>query len=83
MSFKFRLGLRRFCYEVVSTLRAHAIRIFGLTDILTIDDRDTSPQVIALCDGKAFLYAQGDADPMERYLRSDCIIKAGCSTDCV
>jgi len=81
MSFEFRLGLRRFRYEVVSTLRAHAIRVFGITDILTIDDRDASPQVTALGDDNAFLYAQGDADPMERYLRSDCIVKASRFTD--
>ena len=44
-SLQFRLGLRRFRYEVVSTLRMHAIRIFSITDIMAIDNRDASAQV--------------------------------------
>ena len=78
--FKFRLGLRRFRYEIVSTLRTHAIRIFGITDITTIDDRSISAEVAALHPNNNFLYAQGSSRPMARYLRSDCILKAGPSS---
>ena len=81
-SLEFRLGLRRFRYEIVSTLRTHAIRIFDITDIRTIDDRDASKQVEALHTQNAFLYAQGDSRPMERYLRSDCILRVGSLTRC-
>ena len=77
---EFRLGLRRFRYEVVSTLHTHAIRIFRITDVLTIDDRWMSSQIAALSEENAFLYAQGDAGPMERYLRSDYIGTGGCFT---
>ena len=77
ISFKFWLGLRRFRYKVVLTLHTHTIRIFSITDVPTIDNCDTSPQIAALGDKNVFLYAQGDAGPMERYLRSDCIVKGG------
>ena len=82
-SFKFRLGLRRFRYEVVSTLHTHALRIFGITDIVTINKRNESPQVAALRDNNQFLYAQGTSDPMERYLRSECIVKGGPIAICI
>ena len=83
MSSKFRLGLRRFCYEIVSTLRTHAIHIFSITDITTINDRSTSAQVAALHPNNNFLYAQGSSCAMAWYLRSDCILKASPSAYCV
>jgi len=79
-SFEFREGLKHFRSEVVSTLSEYAIRIFNITDIATIDERDTSAQVAALRKDNNFLYADGDAEPSERYLRSDCVVKVGSFT---
>lgn len=42
---------------------------------MTIDDRDESEQVAALHKEDSFLYAGGDSRRMERYLRSDCVVK--------
>ena len=72
---EFRVGLRRFRSDIVSTLRAYAINIFGISDIRIIDDRRSSTQVAALIKDDAFLYAQGNARRMDRYLRSECILK--------
>lgn len=80
MPLEFWLGLRRFRYKIVSTLHTHAIRIFHITDVLTLDDRWMSQQITALGKENAFLYAQGDSGPMERYLRSDSIATGGCFT---
>ena len=79
-SFEFQEGLKRFRSEIVSNLKAYAIRIFNITDITTIDDRNASAQVAALSKDNKFLYAEGDGDPSYRYLRSDCMVKGGHST---
>ncbi|KAF9789539.1 hypothetical protein BJ322DRAFT_1018158 [Thelephora terrestris] len=69
----FRLGLRRFRNEVVSTLHTHAIRIFSITDIVTIDERDQSTQVAALRLNYTFLYGHGNVGLIEEFMRSDCM----------
>jgi len=74
---KFRTGLKRFRSDVVSTLRHDAIRIFGISDIKTIDDRGVSAEVAALLDDNQFLYTKGDSREMDQYLRSECILKGG------
>ncbi|KAF9787453.1 hypothetical protein BJ322DRAFT_724064 [Thelephora terrestris] len=71
----FRLGLRRFRNEVVSTVRMHAIRIFGITDIVTIDHRDESQQVTALYTDNKFLYEHGNTGSIGDFMRSDCLVK--------
>lgn len=76
-SSKFRKGLKRFRSEVVSSLRACATSIFGISDIEDIEDRGASAQVAALCEENEFLYAQGNTVRINRYLRSECILK-GC-----
>ena len=53
----------------------NAIRIFGISDIMTINDRGNSATVTELLNKNKFLYAKGDARRMERYLRSECILK--------
>lgn len=77
MSLKFREGLKRSRSDIVATLHAHAIRIFGISNIAIIDDRNTSKEVAMLAENNEFLYAQGNARPMQRYLRSECILKGG------
>jgi hypothetical protein len=73
---KFREGLRRFRNEVISTIHTHAIRIFGITDVMTIDHRERSNQVAALHPLDKFLYQHGDVDDLEQFMRSDCVIRA-------
>ena len=73
--FKFRVGLRRFRSDIVSTLQANALLIFDISDIKIIGDRSKSAEVDALVKDNEFLYAQGDARPMHRYLRSECLLK--------
>lgn len=76
---KFRLGLRRFRSEVVSTIHTYAVHIFGITNIATIDDCNKSTQVAALCPNNKFLYKHGNVSSMENFMRSDCIIRVGYS----
>lgn len=77
-------GARAFRSEIVGVLKTNALAIFGITDIpagdfFDNDTRDQSRQLAALRRGNTFLYATEEAlpqgDRMDRYLRSECLVR--------
>jgi len=84
---QFQSGARAFRSEVVGNLKKDALSIFQITDIpsdqfLDADARAESAQLAALREDNEFLYATKEAMPdslrIERYLRSESLIRVSC-----